>query len=248
LLPIASPLADEPCFYYWESVECVRRLALTGLLVFFGSGIQQIVVASFIALASLYLYSQYRPYENDALDTLASVAQLMIFIEVFVALLLRADIMLVEWLAVEWVSGVMIAAHLAFGFYSTPLFPLLLSGVGKIIGRLNPAGDEDAVTKVSDEWDVPDKSNTDLLRPVWKALAPSSTEAEVAAAEKAMEEQATGKANAEQQNQQTKDDEDASVLEDVRPVTDPRPSAPQPPPPPQEVTPEVSWFCCEAQV
>ena len=63
-----------------------------------------------------------------------------------------------------------------------------------------------------------------------------------------MEEQATGKANAEQQNQQTKDDEDASVLEDVRPVTDPRPSAPQPPPPPQEVTPEVNWFCCEAQV
>ena len=39
------------------------------------------------------------------------------------------------------------------------------------------------MTKVSDEWDVPDKSNTDLLRPVWKALAPSSTEAEVAAAE-----------------------------------------------------------------
>ena len=129
MFPIASPLADEPRFYYWESVECVRRLALTGLLVFFGSGIQQIVVASFIALASLYLYSQYRPYENDALDTLASVAQLMIFIEVFVALLLRADIVLVEWLAVEWVSGVMIAAHLAFGFYSTPLFPLLLSGV-----------------------------------------------------------------------------------------------------------------------
>ena len=80
----------------------------------------------------------------------------MIFIEVFVALLLRADIVLVEWLAVEWVSGVMIAAHLAFGFYSTPLFPLLLSGVEKIIGRLNPAGEEDAVTKVSDERDVPD--------------------------------------------------------------------------------------------
>ena len=216
--------AYEPRFYFWESVECVRRLALTGLLVFFGSGIQQIVVASFIALASLYLYSQYRPYKDDALDTLASVAQLMIFIEVFVALLLRADIVLVEWLAVEWVSGVMIAAHVAFGFYSTPLCPLVVSGVGKIIGR----EEEDAVSKAARECHVPDKSD---FQSVWKALAPSSTEAEVAAAERTAEEQeATDDTSAEQHQQQT-GAEEASVSEDARPVTDP--SAPEPQPPPE---------------
>ena len=75
--------AYEPHFYFWESVECVRRLSLTGLLVFFADGTQlQILVASLIALASLYLYSKYRPYLDDRVDSLASMAQLMIFFQV----------------------------------------------------------------------------------------------------------------------------------------------------------------------
>ena len=75
--------AYEPHFYFWELIECVRRLALTGLLVFFADGtLLQIIVASLIALASLYLYSKYRPYFDDRVDSLASVAQLMIFFQV----------------------------------------------------------------------------------------------------------------------------------------------------------------------
>ena len=61
----------------------MRRLALTGLLVFFADGTRlQIIVASLIALASLYMYSKYRPYLDDSVDTLASMAQLMIFFQV----------------------------------------------------------------------------------------------------------------------------------------------------------------------
>ena len=75
--------AYEPHFFFWESIECVRRLALTGLLVFFADGTQlQILVASLIALASLYLYSKYRPYLDDRVDSLATMAQLMIFFQV----------------------------------------------------------------------------------------------------------------------------------------------------------------------
>ena len=73
----------QPHFYFWESIECLRRLALTGLLVFFADGTNlQIIVASLIALASLYMYSKYRPYLDDNVDTLASMAQLMIFFQV----------------------------------------------------------------------------------------------------------------------------------------------------------------------
>ena len=72
--------AYESCFYFWESIGCARRLALTGLLVFFADGTElQIIVASLIALASLYLYSKYRPYLDDRVDSFASMAQLMIF-------------------------------------------------------------------------------------------------------------------------------------------------------------------------
>ena len=226
--------AYEPRFYFWESVECVRRLALTGLLVFFGEGIRHIVVASFIALASLYLYSQYRPYEDDALDTLASVAQLMIFIEVFVALLLRADIVLAGWLRIEWVSGIMIAAHLAFGFYSTPMFPLLVSGVGKVSNRK-----EDAVLKVAHEWGVSEARSETELRPVWKALAPSAKATDVTATDETTEGQANDEAYVKQQRQQAEGDEEAaSILEDAPTDTDPPPSPPHLPPPPPKATPE----------
>ena len=71
----------QPHFYFWESIECLRRLSLTGLLVFFADGrTLQTIVASLIALASLYMYSKYRPYRN--VDALASMAQLMIFFQV----------------------------------------------------------------------------------------------------------------------------------------------------------------------
>ena len=77
------PLRAQPHFYFWESIECVRHLALTGMLVFFADGTElQIIVASLIALASLYMYSKYRPYLDDNVDTLASMAQLMIFFQV----------------------------------------------------------------------------------------------------------------------------------------------------------------------
>jgi len=61
----------------------VRRLALTGLLVFFGDGtLLQIIVASLIALASLHMYSKYRPYLDEGVDAVASLAQLMIVFQV----------------------------------------------------------------------------------------------------------------------------------------------------------------------
>ena len=187
--------AYEPCFYFWESVECARRLALTGLLVFFGEGSRQIVMASFIALASLFLYSKFRPYQDDARDTLASVAQLMIFIGVFVALLLRAHIVFVDGLSAEWVSGIMTTANLAFLFYSTPLFPLLGSGIGKVIDRINPA-DKDPVSKIARAWRIPD---TDL-RPAWKMLLATSAEAESPNTNEKTDEQTNGEVDAEQTN------------------------------------------------
>lgn len=210
--------AYEPCFFFWESVECARRLALTGLLVFFGEGIQQIVAASFIALASLFLYSKYRPYQDDARDTLASVAQLMIFIQVFVALLLQADIVVVKWPSAEWVSGIMTTANLAFGFYSTPLFPLLGSSIGKAIDRINPA-DKDPIITTARAWSIPDTE----LRLALKMLA-SSTEAEPSNTNEATEEPTNDEA------------EHAIHVITSKPPTLPYPPLPTP-------TPESSTSC-----
>ena len=85
---------DEPRFYYWESVECIRRLALSGGLVFISDGsVLQIFVGSLVALASLCVYAHVRPYEKEAVDSLAVTAQLIIFVQLFVALLIRTEVL-----------------------------------------------------------------------------------------------------------------------------------------------------------
>jgi hypothetical protein len=72
----------------------MRRLALTGGLVLISDGsVLQILTASLIALASLCVYSHTRPYEKEAVDTLAITAQLIIFVQLFAALLIRTEIL-----------------------------------------------------------------------------------------------------------------------------------------------------------
>merc|ERR1719231_2000703 len=78
--------AYEPQYYYWESIECLRRLALTGLLVFIAPPLvdaeyvdnAQIIVAGVICLASLQLYVR--------------CAQLMTFTQLFGALLISVQV------------------------------------------------------------------------------------------------------------------------------------------------------------
>ena len=154
--------AYEPCFYFWESIECARRLALTGLLVFFADGTElQIIVASLIALASLYLYSKYRPYLDDRVDSLASMAQLMIFFQVssqpkqppyvwcddvpflfgqlFVALLLEAGLLQ----NYRWYRGAMITSTLLVGNISVVFSePIMFVGLW-LLGLFHGASQDD---------------------------------------------------------------------------------------------------------
>jgi len=109
--------AYEPQYYYWEAIECVRRLALTGLLVFFGDGTKkQIVVACIISLGSLQLYVRCSPYMDDEVDTISTVAQLMTFTQLFGALLMRMDLLL--GLSPTFASGVLIGSALTVPGFS----------------------------------------------------------------------------------------------------------------------------------
>ena len=69
----------EPRCYLFVVYECVRRLALTGLLIFVYNGsATQVVVGLFIAIISSYVMSEYNPYIEDSDDRLAKLVQLMI--------------------------------------------------------------------------------------------------------------------------------------------------------------------------
>jgi len=85
--------AYEERYWWWEVFECVRRLLLTGILVFFEQGSTiQIVVGCLIALLSIKMYSSCRPFVDHKLDPVAETAQWQVFLTLFAALCLRAKV------------------------------------------------------------------------------------------------------------------------------------------------------------
>ena len=118
--------AYEPKFYYFEVIECVRRIALTGMLVFLKDGtIEQIVFGAFIALASLGLYGALAPYARSDVDETATNAQYMLFLQLFIAILINSGIA-EAMMSYDTLSGVLLSSNL-FVF----LRELVMKGLGQ---------------------------------------------------------------------------------------------------------------------
>lgn len=62
--------ADRPRFYFFEGVECLRRLALSSMLVFVADGsAAQIVFAIVVAALSARVYCALRPFVSETTFT-----------------------------------------------------------------------------------------------------------------------------------------------------------------------------------
>mmetsp|Transcript_105536 Transcript_105536/g.305095 ORF Transcript_105536/g.305095 Transcript_105536/m.305095 type:complete len:587 (-) Transcript_105536:58-1818(-) len=69
----------EPQMWWYEVFECVRRLAMTSLIVLLNPGsTTQIFVGLILALVCVKMFGYYRPYLDDSSDILAELAQWMI--------------------------------------------------------------------------------------------------------------------------------------------------------------------------
>jgi hypothetical protein len=78
--------------WWFEVFECVRRLSLTGMLVFVEPGsAKQLVIAILLAIASVTVYSNVRPFIKQSDNTLAILSQWAIFFTLFGALLIKAE-------------------------------------------------------------------------------------------------------------------------------------------------------------
>ncbi|GMH79530.1 hypothetical protein TL16_g08175 [Triparma laevis f. inornata] len=83
----------EPDTWWFEIFECLRRLAMSGLLVFVRPGsTSQVVLALILAMASVVLYTHLRPFVEDEDDNLAVVCQVSVFITIFAALIVRIEV------------------------------------------------------------------------------------------------------------------------------------------------------------
>jgi hypothetical protein len=85
--------AYTPKRYYWEVIECIRRLLLTGFVVFiFPNSSAQAAVACLLAAISLVIVVHYKPHA-DPIDTGIYVSgSIIIFLSMFLSLLVKVNI------------------------------------------------------------------------------------------------------------------------------------------------------------
>lgn len=107
----------EPDLWYWEVVETVHRLMLTGLLVIIGRGSgAQIVIGSIFALFYLKLCDVYRPYIDQEAQTLREICQWQIFLLFFWSIVLKAEFNSVHSVALEVLLVLTIVSNLVIDF------------------------------------------------------------------------------------------------------------------------------------
>ena len=86
----------DPTCWYFEVLECLRRLILTCLLPLpeswvAPSSISHAVFACVVATCFAFLYANLRPFLEDSVDNFANLMQLFLLANVFAVLVMEAD-------------------------------------------------------------------------------------------------------------------------------------------------------------
>ena len=86
-----SICADELRTYWFEIFECIRKIALVCLPVFFGPGSAgQLIIGLLICFLTYGMYGVYAPYEDSGDDILAQMAQISIFFSLCASIVTNA--------------------------------------------------------------------------------------------------------------------------------------------------------------
>lgn len=99
------------CFYY-EVVECGRRIMLTGVVVFiFPNTAAQIAITLVLAFAFYAVLEILAPYASSFETWTARTGHVVVFFSMYVALLLRVDVSQERTVSQGVFAGVLVAAH-----------------------------------------------------------------------------------------------------------------------------------------
>jgi hypothetical protein len=82
-----------PNMYYWEVIECLRRLSLTGAIVFIAPGTAaQAAVACVLAVVSAVVAVYCRPHVEALDGQIYTVGAIIIFFSMFLSLAMKANV------------------------------------------------------------------------------------------------------------------------------------------------------------
>mmetsp|Transcript_25245 Transcript_25245/g.87209 ORF Transcript_25245/g.87209 Transcript_25245/m.87209 type:complete len:1111 (+) Transcript_25245:88-3420(+) len=137
----------DPACWYFESLECVRRLLLTSVLPLpsmRSESLGQIVLICLVSLAFAGFYAHLRPFVSDSMDTFANIMQSCLFLNYFLTLVMFAE----EHICDAVYKSNMRGAGFGIIFLSFCVAPL--SGIGSIPGFVEGIGDFRESTELAD--------------------------------------------------------------------------------------------------
>ena len=102
----------KPSRYYYEVIECGRRIALTGLVVFVSPGsTAQVAVEALLAFIFSSIFEIISPFAKPLDAWLYRSGTWVIFLSVYLALLLKMDVADEDSHSQDIFAGLLIAAH-----------------------------------------------------------------------------------------------------------------------------------------
>eukprot|EP00752_Nemacystus_decipiens_P013346 g11816.t1 len=114
---VAQPIAGlwepyRPERYYYEVVECGRRIMLTGVVVFiFPNDAAQIAVTMLIAFVFLMVFEMLSPYESESDMWLSRGGHVIVFLSMFYLLALKVNVSDEREASQGIFAGVLVASH-----------------------------------------------------------------------------------------------------------------------------------------
>ena len=104
--------AYRPERFYYEVVECGRRIMLTGVVVFiFPNTAAQIAITMLIAFFFFVVFDALAPYKSESATWLSRVGHMIVFLSMFDLLLLKVDVSDERDQSQAAFAGVLVACH-----------------------------------------------------------------------------------------------------------------------------------------
>jgi hypothetical protein len=85
-------------YWYWEVIECYRRIILTSLVSIISPGSPlQSLSAILFTLFFIRLYASFLPYAVHSDNILAELGQAQVFATFFIALIINSSLIGIKW-------------------------------------------------------------------------------------------------------------------------------------------------------
>lgn len=113
-----KPISDlwlpyKPERFYYELVECLRRISLTGVVVFiYPNTAPQVAVTLMIAFSFVVVVERLSPYVSKWDARISLAGHIIVFLSMYIALLSKVEVTDLRAESQEVFAGILVAAHI----------------------------------------------------------------------------------------------------------------------------------------